>query len=98
MPGDKFYHSAAWLALRKLAIRRDQWRCQHCGVGVRGAKLGESRPYVDHIQPRKVRPDLELELTNTQTLCAACHNRKTKACDDPKTAKVAIGEDGYPLE
>lgn len=98
MPNDKFYQSAEWRNLRKLAIKRDKWRCQHCGVMVRGPRMGESRPYVDHIKNRRLFPALALLLHNLQTLCAACHNRKTVAIDDSARAKPAIGADGYPIE
>ncbi len=97
MPSDPFYRSPEWQALRKKAIRRDGWQCQHCGVMVRGGRMGESRPYVDHIKARRHAPELELELLNLQVLCAACHNRKSVSVDDPARAKPAIGSDGYPI-
>ncbi|MCB1516116.1 MAG: HNH endonuclease [Hyphomicrobiaceae bacterium] len=35
------------------------------------------RLIADHILERRDRPELELELTNVETLCQACHNAKT---------------------
>jgi len=74
MPADPFYSSAAWRDLRRRALRRDRYRCVLCGVDVR--KLGASR--VDHIQPRRRRPDLALVLANLRSLCATCDNRQAR--------------------
>jgi 5-methylcytosine-specific restriction endonuclease McrA len=39
---------------------------------------GERHLHADHELPIAVRPDLRLVLTNLQTLCDRCHNRKTR--------------------
>ena len=72
MPGDPFYQSDAWKQLRLQALRRDHWACTLCSTGV--AARGQSR--VDHIQSRRARPDLALELSNLRTLCPTCDNRR----------------------
>ncbi len=72
MPGDPFYQAPAWRELRKRALKRDRYRCVLCGADLR--KLGTSR--VDHILPRRRRPDLELVLSNLRSLCAPCDNQQ----------------------
>lgn len=59
-----------WPALRLAAKRRDGWQCVQCG--------GRQRLEVDHRQAVRDAPDLAFDLTNLQTLCAACHGRKTR--------------------
>lgn len=73
MPGDAFYQSPEWRALRKLALKRDHYRCVLCGASL--LKLGRSR--VDHILPRRARPDLALVLANLRSLCSLCDNRQS---------------------
>src|SRR4051812_343731 len=63
-----FYHSAAWTTLR-LDVLRDEPVCRSC--------RREFSQHVDHIQPRTIRPELELDRDNLQGLCAACHNKKS---------------------
>jgi 5-methylcytosine-specific restriction endonuclease McrA len=60
-----------WAALRVQALRRDGWRCRHCG--------GRGRLEVDHVQPVANRPDLSWSLENLQVLCNVCHAQKTRA-------------------
>lgn len=62
--------SARWPALRLAAKRRDGWKCVQCGA--------RGRLEVDHVQPVRTHPDLAFALENLQTLCAACHSRKTR--------------------
>ncbi|MFD2234812.1 HNH endonuclease [Phaeospirillum tilakii] len=71
MPNDPFYRSRAWVALRAQALKRDGYRCVVCGSDVRAK--GQSR--VDHILPRRQRPDLALALSNLRTLCSICDNQ-----------------------
>jgi 5-methylcytosine-specific restriction endonuclease McrA len=58
-----------WPALRLEVLRRDSWTCRQCG--------GPGRE-VDHIKPVRDRPDLAFAVANLQTLCRACHTRKTR--------------------
>ena len=45
---------------------------------------------MDHIVPRRVRPELELSLENLQALCKRCHSRKTKAESSPKVQEALL--------
>jgi 5-methylcytosine-specific restriction protein A len=74
--GDPFYSSRPWRSLRRERLRIEPL-CRQCKADgrVRAAEV------VDHIEPRSRRPDLELEMDNTQSLCPSCHNRKTMTHD-----------------
>lgn len=71
-----FRHSAAvttsarWRGLRLTVKRRDGWQCVKC--------CGVNRLQVDHIKPVRSHPKLAFEISNLQTLCGACHSRKTR--------------------
>jgi len=69
------YCDAKHRAWRQAVLERDAYMCRHCSR-VLGRK-GEA--HADHIIPVKLRPDLRYELSNGQTLCATCHQRKTNA-------------------
>jgi 5-methylcytosine-specific restriction endonuclease McrA len=73
MPGDAFYQSSAWRALRQQALRRDRWCCVLCGASLRKP----NSPRVDHIAPRRARPDLALVLANLRSLCPSCDNQQS---------------------
>lgn len=70
-------HSAAvtgtkrWKRLRFEALRRDGFACVECGR--------RDRLEVDHREPVRSAPERSYDLTNLQTLCVACHARKTRA-------------------
>lgn len=71
-PADPFLSSAAWKRLRLAALERDGSRCVACGATPRdGARMN-----VDHIKPRKLYPDLALDINNLQVLCATCNHGK----------------------
>jgi 5-methylcytosine-specific restriction endonuclease McrA len=66
---NRFYASAAWRKLRA-EVLRDYPLCEKCredGIYVPAVD-------VDHIKPRKKRPDLALERSNLRGLCKSCHN------------------------
>ena len=60
-----------WPALRRLALDRDGWRC-------RSVECVPGKLEVDHRIPVNVRPDLELDIDNCQTLCRGCHLAKSR--------------------
>lgn len=67
--GDSFYHSDEWRRLRYQALLRSKGVCDCCG---RSASR-EAPLHVDHIQPRARWPELSLDLSNLQVLCADCN-------------------------
>jgi 5-methylcytosine-specific restriction protein A len=64
-----------WPALRMAAKRRDGWKC----VGIVDGRVcgAVGRLECDHIKRVKDHPELAFELSNLQSLCPACHARKT---------------------
>lgn len=68
--GASIYRSPRWKAVRLQVKRRDGFKCVTCRAA------GDLE--VDHIQPLRSHPELAYELTNLQTLCVACHSRKTR--------------------
>ena len=68
----KFYRRATWRKFRLAFL----WQNPLCVVCFEKGQLVPAE-HVDHVIPRKVRPDLELDPENCQALCASCHSRKT---------------------
>lgn len=89
---DGFYSSRPWFKVRSKVLKASGYRCAMCGTGVAGAYAG----VVDHIIPRRIRPDLALDMTNLQTLCRPCHDRiKKKHESNPD--QPTVGADGFPI-
>jgi 5-methylcytosine-specific restriction endonuclease McrA len=65
----KFYASSEWKLLRQQTFDRDNYTCQDCKR--RGGKLE-----ANHIKPRWKFSELRLVLSNLETLCKPCHNKK----------------------
>jgi len=67
-----------WEEVRKRALSRDRWRCQHCGLSNsdHNEKYGDSL-HVHHIQPLHQfdEPENANFLANLITLCQVCHNK-----------------------
>ncbi|MFY0521175.1 HNH endonuclease signature motif containing protein [Lysinibacillus sp. UGB7] len=68
----KFYQSAAWKKARKLALIRDNYLCQGC----LSKKRFTSAEMVHHIVEVKDDINLRLELSNLESLCNGCHNKR----------------------
>lgn len=69
---DNFLSSYEWRKVRMQALKRYGARCQCCGASPSdGAVMN-----VDHIKPRKLFPNLALNVDNLQILCHACNHGK----------------------
>lgn len=64
-----FLRSEAWKCLRVQALELYQNQCACCGT---------QHPFlnVDHVIPRKLAPQLALDITNLQLLCPTCNKGK----------------------
>lgn len=83
---DPFYLSPEWRAARARVLRRDPV-CLECASA--------QASHVDHIKPRRLFPELALEVTNLRGLCAACHNTRSARQYAPSPA---VGLNGEPLD
>ena len=72
LPRNPFYSSPAWLELRYDALKRAGGYCECCGAAPTPAKP----LHVDHIKPRKLFPQLALDVDNLQILCGECNHGK----------------------
>ena len=73
----KVTRTARWKVLRMAILERDGFACRACGTA-------RGRLEVDHIKPVRTHPALSFEPSNLQTLCPACHTRKTRLeCGHP---------------
>lgn len=69
---DDFLQSFEWRAVRMMALKKYGPVCQCCGASPKdGAVMN-----VDHIKPRKIFPQLALEVENLQVLCNPCNHGK----------------------
>lgn len=62
--------SPRWKAVRAEVLRRDDFKCVHCGA--------RGRLEVDHKIPVRLAPERAFDLNNLQALCRGCHSRKTR--------------------
>lgn len=70
--GDTFLQSYEWRRVRMQALKKHGARCQCCGASpATGAVMN-----VDHIKPRRIYPELALDITNLQVLCGECNHGK----------------------
>ena len=70
---EPFYHTEEWRQLRYRVLRKSDGRCNLCG---RSKPANDVTLHVDHIEPRSLRPDLELVESNLQVLCDDCNMGK----------------------
>ena len=88
----QFYGTQAWRKLSRKVRARDGYRCTLCGADVRKKYSG----HVDHVIPRRQRPDLAMDINNLTTLCSFHHN-STKQRDERRgEPQPVINADGYP--
>lgn len=90
MPGDPFYVSKAWIALRNKVRRK--WKAQQLPCGLCGKPfVPGDKTIVDHIVERRTRPDLSLVESNLHLTHHQCNSIKAKA-----EKKPWVNEQGYP--
>lgn len=65
-----FYVSPEWVSLRKKVINKYGYTCMKCG-------FFDKSNHVDHIYPRSLYPEKELDFDNMQILCAICNTKKS---------------------
>jgi 5-methylcytosine-specific restriction protein A len=70
----QYYNSVEWKKARELALMRDNFLCVKCRLN---GKLKQA-DVVDHITELQDDFSLRSTLTNLQSLCHSCHNRKTE--------------------
>jgi len=70
---EMFFASDAWRSLRYQALKDGNGRCCLCGASA----FGGATLHVDHIKPASLYPELRLELSNLQVLCADCNLGKS---------------------
>jgi 5-methylcytosine-specific restriction endonuclease McrA len=70
---DEFLASFQWRRLRMEVLKERGRRCECCGAT---PSDGVTVVHVDHIKPRKLHPELALEKSNLQILCATCNHGK----------------------
>lgn len=67
-----FLETFAWRKVRMQALKKYGARCMCCGATpANGAVMN-----VDHIKPRKLFPELSLDVDNLQILCEPCNHGK----------------------
>ena len=67
----RHYRTADWAAVRERVLVRDAFRCRSCDELVHGKDA-----HVDHFVP--LEDGGTDDDANLQTLCSACHGRKTR--------------------
>lgn len=68
-----FYNSDAWFRVRYEVLKRANGCCELCGQ----SKADGAIIQVDHIKPRSLYPELELDPNNMQVLCKPCNLGKS---------------------
>jgi hypothetical protein len=72
-----FYDTDEWRRVRYEALRLHGGKCCLCGATANGG----ATLHVDHIKPRSLFPELELDVNNLQVLCRDCNLGKSNLDD-----------------
>lgn len=67
-----FLKTTAWMQLRMKALKLYGAKCSCCGATPESGAVMN----VDHIKPRKLYPNLALDIKNLQVLCGSCNHGK----------------------
>ena len=94
----RLYYTKQWKHLRKLALTRDGYRCQHkgCGKMLTSGRRWRNSAVVHHLQPHKGDIDLFYDLDNLQSVCWPCHSGDIQS-GEALGYDTQIGDDGWPI-
>lgn len=70
--GKAFLQSYEWRQLRMMALKKYGRKCMCCGATPESGAVMN----VDHIKPRKLYPNLALDINNLQVICHDCNHGK----------------------
>jgi len=74
---DEFYKSQAWKEVRYIVLQKHSGACMLCGARASdGVHI-----HVDHIVPRSIDRNKELDINNLQVLCSDCNLGKSNFDD-----------------
>jgi hypothetical protein len=93
------YSTKHWKTLRRQALTRDEYRCQHSGCGAH-LQAGRDHPrsaVVHHLKPHKGNLELSLDLDNLQSVCWTCHSWDIQSAE-ARGYESTIGTDGWPVD
>ena len=62
-----FYNSEEWAKVRIIILKRDNYKCVHCG---------EPANHVDHLNSAKFYPKMALVHDNLISSCEPCHKKR----------------------
>jgi 5-methylcytosine-specific restriction endonuclease McrA len=95
----KHYSTKAWAALRRRALLRDGFRCQHegCNVILRQGRDHPNSAVVHHLTPHKGDLALFYDLNNLQSVCWRCHSGDIQSQEVLGYSKE-VGLDGWPVD
>jgi len=69
-PTKKWWEEKEFIHLRKLCLKRDNFKCVRCNIHQKDKEL-----YCDHIIPYRICKGHKIN--NLQMLCGSCHSKKT---------------------
>ena len=85
--------------LRRQALTRDKYRCQHSGCYAY-LQVGGDHPcsaVVHHLEPHKGDLELFFDLDNLQSVCWTCHSGDIQSTE-ARQYDSTIGADGWPID
>ena len=95
----KLYSSKRWQILRRQALTRDAYSCQHagCGVNLQPGRRSPRSAVVHHLKPHRGDMELFFDLNNLQSVCWTCHSGDIQS-QEVLGYDTTIGEDGWPVD
>ena len=85
--------------LRRQALIRDEYRCQHagCGVHLQAGRQSPRSAVLHHLKPHKGDLELFFDLRNLQSVCWTCHSGDIQS-QEALGYDRTIGNDGWPID